>query len=88
MMTITVPDDLLRDGPLTPEQLKFDLALGLYVDRRATLGQASELAGISQSDFLDELGKRRISVHYDMVDLESDLHTISVLREKRGAEGL
>ena len=85
-MTITVPDELMTTAQLTPEQVRFDLALGLYVDRRATLGKVAALAGMSQSDFLDELGKRRIPVHYDLADLEADVRNIRVLREKRETE--
>jgi predicted HTH domain antitoxin len=86
LMTITVPDELINAARLTPEQVRFDLALGLYADRRVTLGKAAALAGMSQSDFLDELGKRRIPVHYDLDDLASDLRTVSVIREKRETE--
>ena len=41
---------------------------------------------MSQSDFLDELGKRHSPVHYDLVDLAADLHTVCVLRKKRETE--
>ena len=85
-MTITVPDELMTTAKLTPEQVRFDLAIGLYVDRQATLGKVAALAGLSQSDFLDELGKRHIPVHYDLVDLAADLHTVCVLRKKRETE--
>jgi predicted HTH domain antitoxin len=84
-MTVTVPDELVHRGELSADDVRLDLALGLYVSHHATLGMAAELAGVSQSDFLDQLGKCRIPVHYDPVDLESDIRNLSRIREKLDA---
>jgi predicted HTH domain antitoxin len=65
-----LPDEIERR--FTPEDLKLHLALGLFIDHRVTLGQAAEIAGISQSEFLHELGRRRIGVHYDEADAVAD----------------
>jgi predicted HTH domain antitoxin len=65
-----LPDEIERR--FTPQDLKLHLALGLFIDHRVTLGQAAEIAGISQSDFLHELGGRRIGVHYDEADALAD----------------
>jgi predicted HTH domain antitoxin len=70
-MTISLPDDLER--LFTPEDVKLHLALGLFFDRRVTLGQGAAIAGLSQSGFLHELGKRRIPVHYDEADALADV---------------
>lgn len=86
-MNITIPDELLKGLELSPQEATLDFAIGLFLDRRVTLGRAAEITALPQADFLKELGKRRIPVHYDMTDLESDLRTLSVLREKREAEG-
>ena len=64
------------DSRLTAEDATLHLALGLFVDQRVTLGQAAEVAGISQSEFLRELGGRRISVHYDESDALADIATV------------
>jgi hypothetical protein len=45
----------------------------------ATLGQAAAVAGLSQTGFLRELGKRRIPVHYGADDLAEDLKTVDAL---------
>lgn len=65
---------------MTREEWLLDLAIGLYVDQRVTLGRAAEIAGISKPGFLDVLGKRRVPINYDVADLESDLETIASLR--------
>ena len=84
-MKLTLPDGLLRDAQITEEELRFDLALGLFIDDKATLGQAARLAGMSGPAFLDELGKRKLPVHYGIQDLEADIETIRELEDgKRG----
>ena len=54
------------------------LAIGLFVSDAATLGQAAEVAGLSQSAFLRELGARRIPIHYGMDELAEDLRAIEL----------
>jgi predicted HTH domain antitoxin len=79
-MEIRLPDELVRGIEMTKQQWLLDLAIGLFVDRRVTLGRGAEIAGISKPDFLDALGQRQIPINYDTVDLESDLKTIQKLR--------
>ena len=57
------------------------LALGLYIDERATVGQAARVAGLSTPAFLDELGRRKIPVHYGLEDLEADMATVRTLED-------
>jgi predicted HTH domain antitoxin len=82
-MEIKVSDELVRGIEMTEEQWMLDLAIGLFVDHRVTLGRGAAIAGISKPAFLDALGQRRIPINYDAADLEGDLKTISTLR-KRG----
>jgi predicted HTH domain antitoxin len=79
-MELRLPDHLIRGIDMTEEQWRLDLAVGLYVDRRVTLGRGAEIAAISKPAFLDALGERRIPINYDLADLESDLQTIASLR--------
>jgi predicted HTH domain antitoxin len=73
-MIIPLPEQV--ESRLTAEDATLHLALGLFADQRVTLGQAAEVAGISQSEFLRELGGRRISVHYDESDALADIATV------------
>jgi predicted HTH domain antitoxin len=79
-MDLHLPDDLVRGIEMSEDEWMLDLAIGLYVDRRVTLGRAAELARISKPAFLDELGRRQIPVNYDLDDLEGDLQTMAALR--------
>ena len=78
-MNIAVPDKLLKGTTLTPDLALLDLAIGMFVDRRATLGQAARIASLSQPQFLKELGKRKVPVHYDADDFAVDLETAGQL---------
>jgi len=64
---------------LSPESTALHLAIGLFVSEEATLGQAAEVAGLPQADFLLELGKRRIPIHYGLEELSEDLRTVESL---------
>ncbi len=61
---------------LAPQAIALHFAIGLFVSDEATLGEAAEVAGLSQSLFLRELGRLNIAIHYDEGDLEADLETV------------
>jgi predicted HTH domain antitoxin len=72
-MQITLPDELVENLGLTPENARLDLAIGLYAEHRITLGHAAKIAGLVQSAFMKKLGALRIPMHYDLTELEEDL---------------
>ena len=55
------------------------LTIGLFVTEEATLGQAAQTAGLSQADFLRELGRRQIAIHYGEGELRADLEAVDLL---------
>jgi predicted HTH domain antitoxin len=73
-MNVALPEDMERQ--FTPDEIRLHLALGLFLDDRVTLGQGAAVAGLSQSEFLHELGKRKLSVHYDEADLRADIAAV------------
>ena len=79
-MTLTLQSNALDKLTLSPERWSMDLALGLFIDRQVTLGQAAEIAGLSQTAFLRELGSHGIAMHYDQDDFLDDMATL----ERRG----
>jgi predicted HTH domain antitoxin len=70
-MKLELPEHLT--ARLEEQEVLLDLAAGMYAADHATLGQAAELAGVSQAELQRELGRRHISVHYDLDDLAHDL---------------
>jgi predicted HTH domain antitoxin len=72
-MALVVTDEQLREVRVDEAEARLAMALRLFEDDRVTLGQAAILAGLPQLKFQRELALRRISLHYDMEDLEADL---------------
>ena len=64
-MTIEVQDEALRGLKLTQPQALLDFAVGLFTERRVTLGRAAAVAQVSQLVFQKELARRGIPLHYD-----------------------
>ena len=79
-MLIEIQDEALRGLELTEPQARLDLAVGLFTERRVTLGRAAEIAQFTQLDFQQELNRREIPVHYDLEDLLADVSTLAVLK--------
>jgi predicted HTH domain antitoxin len=73
---LQVPQDVLDSARLTLSELKVELAVYLYAQRRLSIGKARELADMSLWGFRQLLASRRISPHYDEVDLDEDMTTL------------
>ena len=78
-MILKIADEILKNINITPEQAKLDLAIGLYSDNRTTLGQSARIASVTQTQFLKELGKREISINYDIEEFNKDVETLKKL---------
>jgi predicted HTH domain antitoxin len=78
-MQCVIPDDILQAARLSPEELKREVAILLYAQRRLTLGQARRLAAMPRLAFQQLLASRGIGPHYDVEDLEEDVETLREL---------
>jgi predicted HTH domain antitoxin len=78
-MIVEVQDELLHGLRISPERLRLEAAIGLYTSGDLTLGQASGVAQVSQSEFLHALGRHGVSVNYDVAEFEDDLRTMKKL---------
>ena len=81
-MTITVPLPPALEQAMSPSRAKLHLAIGAFAAEEVTLGQAAEIAGVSQAELMRELSRRRIPLHYDRGEFAEDLQTIAKLNEK------
>ncbi len=72
-MNVSLPKKI--EERLTPKQAALQLAIGMFVSEEATLGQAAEIADMTQAGFLRELGQRHVPIHYGTHELEEDLKT-------------
>lgn len=73
---LELPQDILDSARLSLADLKKELAVYLYSQRRLSIGKARELAEMSLWEFRQLLASRRISTHYDEQDLEQDAATL------------
>jgi len=79
-MQLPLPDAV--ETILSPSKAALHLAIGLFVSEEVTLGQAAEIAGLTQKDFLKELGSRHIPIHYGMEELAEDLKVVESFRPR------
>jgi predicted HTH domain antitoxin len=75
-MIIELPDAEVGSLQLTSEQARVELAAGLYAGRQVTMGRAARIAGLSQTAFMHELGKRGICLNYSAEDAQHDIATV------------
>jgi predicted HTH domain antitoxin len=73
---LSISRDILDSARITIEELRLELAISLYVQRRLSIGKARELADKTLLEFRKILAARKIPVHYDASDLQDDLETI------------
>ena len=81
-MTIELPDVTLGAAPLSSEQARLALGIGLYTGRRVSLGRAARIAGIPYIAFMQELGRQGLCLNYTQEDLEHDFEMAEQLARK------
>ncbi len=78
-MIVELPESEIRGTGMTSSLAKLELAVALYRDRKLSLGRGAKLAGLSSPEFLRAVGRRGVTVNYDIADLEQDIATLSSL---------
>ncbi len=81
-MVISIDEKILNWKKIPQEEIKLDLALGLFIDFKVTLAQAAAISGMSQGRFMEELAGRKIPLHYDINDYNDDLNVIKELESE------
>ncbi|MEM9907351.1 MAG: UPF0175 family protein [Cyanobacteria bacterium P01_D01_bin.44] len=71
-ITLNLPDDL----SLSETDLRTELAVALFQQKRITLGTASQIARLHQLEFQQLIANRGINIHYDVEDFEQDLNSL------------
>lgn len=75
-MSVIISDEILHATHMTADELMQEVAILLYQKEKLTLGQASQLATMSQLQFQLLLASRQIPIHYDVAEFEADLKTL------------
>lgn len=79
MKSLTIPEHILQSTRMSHQEIMTEMAVMLFQKGKLTLGQASELAGVTQLQFQHLLASRQIPIHYDVEDFEHDLKTLREL---------
>ena len=79
-MNLTLPDEIISSTRMSRAELLREFAVTLFQQDKVTLGQASQLAELSQWEFRMLLGSRQIPWHYDVDELKEDIKTLAKLR--------
>jgi predicted HTH domain antitoxin len=74
-MAVTISDEVLTAAHISEPELKRELALALFQQERLTLGQASQLAEMTQLAFQGLLADRQIPIHYGVEEFREDIRT-------------
>ncbi len=78
-INIEIPREIIQSARLTTQDLKRELALILFQQKKISFGKARELAGLNIWSFQQLLGDRGINIHYDVDDFDQDLHNLEKL---------
>ena len=79
--TLEVSQEILDSARLTISEIKVELAVHLYEQRRLSIGKARELADMSLWAFRQLVAARGIPVHFDESDLEADLTSLQEIKQ-------
>jgi predicted HTH domain antitoxin len=74
--SLIIPSSILHTARMTVTELAREVAVLLYRKHKLTLGQASQLAEMSQPQLQHLLASRRIPVHHGVAEFEADLQTL------------
>lgn len=80
---VLLEDEILQSAKLTEQEIRVELAILLYAQKRLSFGQARKLAGMEHPEFEKILSDRQIPSHYDVAEFEEDLKTIEHLHQLR-----
>jgi predicted HTH domain antitoxin len=73
---VQIEDSILEAANMSEQELKVELAILLYAQKRLSFGQARRIAGMGYFEFEKLLFDRNVPAHYDVEDFEEDLKTI------------
>jgi predicted HTH domain antitoxin len=76
LMSVLIPDDILRATKMTEDELKLEIAIMLYKQDKISSGKVRAWTGLTVIEFQHELAKRGLCVNYDVEDFQSDVSTL------------
>lgn len=78
-MNLTIPEDIVLAANISEAELKREIAIVLYQQKKLSIGKARRLAGMDLIQFQKEIASRGICVNYDVEEFKADLKTLERL---------
>jgi len=78
-MNLTIPDDIVLAADVSEAELKREIAIALYQQKKLGMGKARRLAGMDLIQFQKEIASRGLCVNYDVEEFKADLETLKKL---------
>jgi predicted HTH domain antitoxin len=78
-MSVLISDELLQAANMSDAELKTELAILLYQQKKLGLSKAREVAGLALIEFQQELARRQIPVFDDLASLETEISQLKML---------
>jgi predicted HTH domain antitoxin len=76
---LELPGEIFHTTRLSESELKTELAVHLFEIGKLSFGKARQLTELNIWQFMQLLGSRNISIHYDVKEYEEDLTTLKKL---------
>lgn len=78
-MPVVIPDDVIQAAGWSADELRCEIALLLYQQRKLSLPRAAWFAGLDRVEFHELLAARQIPLTYDAGDVAADVATLTAL---------
>jgi predicted HTH domain antitoxin len=79
MIALSISREIVHTTRMTPEELRRELAIRLFQQRKLSFGKAREMTGMTVWAFQQFLSSQDILAHYDVEDYEEDLANLKEL---------
>lgn len=75
-MSVLISDDILQAAQISEVELKREIAILLFQQKKLGLSKARELAGMPLIEFQKELSSRGIVIHDNEADLQAEVENL------------
>ena len=79
MIALPISREIIHTTRMTPDELRCELAIRLFQQRKLSFGKAREMTGMTVWAFQQFLGSQDVLAHYDVEDYEEDLANLKEL---------
>ncbi|GAP96742.1 UPF0175 family protein [Leptolyngbya sp. NIES-2104] len=75
-MSVIISDDILQAAQISESELKREIAILLFQQKKLNLGKARELSGLSLIEFQQELAGRGIDLYNDVAGFQGEIENL------------